>query len=72
MTVEDIARVCHEVNRAYCRSIGDDSQVSWGPVKLVEFRQHPCIMPYEELPRDQRVKDHLFRAVVKILTQDEP
>jgi hypothetical protein len=24
-----IARVCHEVNRAYCQSIGDFSQPSW-------------------------------------------
>ncbi len=26
---EKIARICHEVNRGYCRSIGDDSQPSW-------------------------------------------
>lgn len=24
-----IAMVCHEANRAYCQSIGDDSQVPW-------------------------------------------
>ena len=24
-----IAKVCHEANRAYCQSIGDDSQPSW-------------------------------------------
>ena len=24
-----IAKTCHEVNRAYCHSIGDDSQPSW-------------------------------------------
>lgn len=24
-----IARVCHEVNRAYCQSMGDDSQPAW-------------------------------------------
>ena len=29
MTHEQIARVCHEVNRAYCASIGDDSQPAW-------------------------------------------
>jgi len=29
MTVEKIARVCHEVNRAFCESIGDHSQPSW-------------------------------------------
>jgi hypothetical protein len=26
MTPTQIARVCHEVNRAYCQSLGDDSQ----------------------------------------------
>ena len=29
MTEEQIAKVCHEVNRAYCQSIGDHSQPSW-------------------------------------------
>lgn len=27
--VERIARVCHEVNRAYCQALGDDSQPKW-------------------------------------------
>ena len=29
LTLNDIARVCHEVNRAYCQSLGDNSQVEW-------------------------------------------
>lgn len=29
MNVVKIAKVCHEVNRAYCSSIGDNSQLSW-------------------------------------------
>lgn len=29
MTVEQIASVCHEANRAYCLSIGDSSQTAW-------------------------------------------
>ena len=29
MTTEQIARVCHDVNAAYCRAIGDNSQTSW-------------------------------------------
>lgn len=28
-TVHSIARVCHEVNRAYCQSLGDFSQPIW-------------------------------------------
>ena len=26
---EEIARVCHEVNRAYCEALGDTSQPPW-------------------------------------------
>lgn len=29
MLVEQIARACHEVNRAYCRFEGDHSQPAW-------------------------------------------
>ncbi len=29
MKNQEIARVAHEVNRAYCRAIGDHSQPSW-------------------------------------------
>ena len=29
MDKELIAKVCHEVNRAYCQALGDNSQLSW-------------------------------------------
>lgn len=29
MTPLYIAKLCHETNRAYCQSIGDDSQLPW-------------------------------------------
>ena len=29
MTLDQIARVAHEVNRAYCQALGDDSQPAW-------------------------------------------
>lgn len=108
MTNEQIARVCHEVNRAYCAALGDFSQPLWeeapdwqresaiqgvmfhlmnpkagpeashdswwaqkredgwiwGPVKDPEHKQHPCCVPFDELPLAQQAKDHLFRAVV--------
>jgi hypothetical protein len=38
---------------------------TWGPCKNVDLKQHPCMRDYDELPQVQRVKDHLFRAVVK-------
>lgn len=27
--LDQIARVCHEVNRAYCQALGDNSQPAW-------------------------------------------
>lgn len=29
MTPEQIARVCHEINRAYCEAMGDPSKKPW-------------------------------------------
>lgn len=107
----EIARVAHEVNKAYCESLGDTSQPSWGeapdwqrnsaisgvnfhkanpdagpehshecwlkekeaagwkygPVKDSEKKEHPCFVPYVELPADQKAKDYIFRAVVHAL-----
>lgn len=110
--LQQIARVAHETNRAYCASIGDMSQPAWdeapdwqrvsaikgvafhldahakgetpaasashdswleekraagwtyGPVKDAEKKEHPCFVPYGELPLEQRIKDYLFGAVV--------
>ena len=107
MKVGDIAKIAHEVNRAYCKAIGDDSQPVWreapvwqidsaikgvefhlvkerspsesheswmkqkiedgwkyGPTKDHEKKEHPCIVPYDQLPVEQRTKDYLFKAVV--------
>lgn len=36
----------------------------FGPVKDTEKREHPCCVPYAELPPEQRAKDALFAAVV--------
>ena len=103
-----VASVAHEVNRAYCKAIGDDSQPKWGEapewqkksaidgvsfhlqnrdagpeashenwlkmkkdegwvygeIKDPDKKEHPCIKPFNELPKEQQIKDHLFRAVV--------
>lgn len=112
MNREQIARIAHETNRAYCASIGDNSQPSWedapewqkasarvgvefhvdrlqvgsevppsasheswleqkkadgwkyGPVKDADKKEHPCFVPYEQLPLEQRMKDYLFGAIV--------
>ena len=105
--MEQVAKVAHEVNRAYCQSLDDHSQPAWeeapewqrssarmgadlhtmgnfgpeeshtlwmkqkleegwkyGPVKDPEKKEHPCIVPFSELPREQQAKDHIFRGVV--------
>lgn len=113
ITTIDIAKVCHETNKAFCESLGDLSQKHWdeaeqwqrdsavkgvefklnnpnatpsdqhdswviekistgwkyGPVKNAEIKEHPCIVPYSELPLEQRIKDHLFVAVVNQMKQ---
>ena len=110
MTDEQIAKICHETNKAYCEVLGDTSQVSWanspdfqkdsaingvtfhkenpdaapsqshecwlaekketgwkyGPVKDAEKKEHPCFVPYDELPEEQKLKDSFFIAIVKV------
>ncbi len=39
----------------------------YGPVKDEESRSHPCLMPFENLPVEQQVKDRLFTAIVTAL-----
>lgn len=111
MTNENIAQVAHEINKAFCASIGDTSQPSWGeapdwqktsaingvqfhldnpdappsasheswlkekeqggwkyrPVKDPEKKEHPCFVPYDELPTEQKSKDFLFKQVIHSL-----
>lgn len=114
--IADIAKVCHEVNRAYCLSMGDTSQLPWdeapewqrvscihgvahhlehpdttpegshavwlaekvadgwtyGPIKDVEKKTHPCVVPYAQLSASDRAKDYIFRAIVRELGAIEP
>ena len=109
MNVENVAKVCHEVNKSFCEYIGDNSQLSWenapewqrssaiqgvnhvvnnpkaseddshkswlkekvdngwvyGTVKDTIKKTHPCIVNYEDLPKDQQFKDKLFITIVK-------
>ncbi len=37
----------------------------WGPVKDPDKKEHPCLVPYADLPRPQRVKDDLYLSVVR-------
>lgn len=111
--IEAFARVCHEVNRAYCVALGDYTQPAWedapdwqkesardgvrfhiehpeagpeasheswlagktddgwvyGPVKDAVLKQHPCIVPFDQLPREQQAKDYIFRAIVHAMAR---
>lgn len=106
----EAAIAAHEVNRAYCAALGDDSQKPWaeaeawqrqsaiagvqaiaanpdmtpeqshegwmalkeaegwvyGEEKDVEAKTHPCMVPYDELPVEQRAKDAIFGTVVRL------
>lgn len=37
----------------------------YGPVKDAEKKEHPCFVPYDQLPAHQRAKDAIFLAVVR-------
>lgn len=105
--IEACAQAAHEVNRAYCMAMGDQSQPCWhdapawqqssarngvagalagntpeqshagwlaekgaagwkyGPVKDPDKKEHPCFVPYTELPASQRNKDLLFVGTVR-------
>lgn len=112
VSMHDIAKVCHEVNRVFCKSIGDMSQLPWeeaeqwqrtsafagvrfrlenptspasaqhdnwmadkirdgwvyGELKDATAKTHPCLVPYEQLPKEQQTKDALFMAVVSAMS----
>lgn len=39
----------------------------YGPVKDADKKEHPCFVPYDELPPEQKAKDYLFKAVCSAL-----
>ena len=76
MTIEKIAEVAHETNRAYCRTIGDLSQIPWeqapdwqreSSVKGVRFQidnpEAPVSAQHEAWLKDKQADGWLFGAV---------
>jgi len=47
----------------------DKKAAGWkyGEVKDPEKKEHPCFVPYKELPKEQQAKDHLFKSIVAAL-----
>jgi len=41
----------------------------YGEVKDAEKLEHPCFVPYDELPAAQKNKDHVFVGVVQAVAQ---
>lgn len=40
----------------------------YGEVKDEVAKTHPCLVPYDQLPPEQQLKDDLFSAIVKALS----
>ena len=43
----------------------------YGDVKDVEKKEHPCFVPYDQLPLDQQHKDKLFRDTVESILNEK-
>lgn len=37
----------------------------YGEVKDATAKTHPCLLPYDSLPENQRIKDDIFSAIVR-------
>jgi hypothetical protein len=59
-------RECHE---AWLHIKERDGWV-WGPVKDVDAKVHPCMLPYDQLPPEQQFRDTLFALAVKARVYD--
>lgn len=42
----------------------------YGAVKNPETKEHPCFVPYDELPIEQRAKDYIFSSIVRELAAE--
>lgn len=110
--VTEIARVCHEANRALQYLANDEApspewdlapewqkesavvgvqktlagatpehlHLDWcdyklsegwiyGEIKDSKKKTHPCLVAYGALPKDQRIKDDVFHAIVQVMSK---
>ena len=49
--------------------LAEKERTGWkyGPAKDPEKKEHPCFVPYEELPPEQKKKDAIFVGVVRAM-----
>jgi len=50
-------------HKAWCESKGSDGW-EYAPVTDKQNKKHACLVPYEQLPDGQRMKDRLFISIV--------
>lgn len=48
--------------------LAEKTRTGWtyGLVKDAEKKEHPCFVPYNQLPPEQQVKDAIFFAIVNV------
>ena len=44
-----------------------DNGWKYGTKKDAELKEHPCIVPFDQLPPEQKAKDAIFSAIVNAL-----
>lgn len=54
------------LHESWCDFKEEDGWV-YGEVKDADAKTHPCLVPYDQLPAEQRVKDELFFQIVRAL-----
>jgi len=42
----------------------------YGPVENPDLKNHPCCVPYAELPEAQKLKDVLFIVIVRLMVEN--
>jgi len=112
--VMKIAHIAYEVNAAFCRSLGDNSQPAWedaeewqrkkfingvifhlhdpeatpgaihenwliqkegdgwgfGEVRDPENKEHPSMLPFVDLPMEQKAKEYIFAQLVRSVAEE--
>lgn len=43
---------------------------TYGPLKDPVKKEHPCFVPYADLPAEQKAKDFIFRGVVHAIARE--